>query len=211
MTDGRGSEVPATPLIYRHRRPTPRTLRTRNPVRWRPAAVRPAHRDPCPAPRARPVRYRCQRSRRARRSLGHRRHQIYVFLTAAGHQLTWDKTVSARMPLPDERSALRTPTVHIALGANQRPLIFKELRAGADSTQLAPFPAADTSWWAPSRPPSPQAEPSGCGSTADGIGAGRVVGWREQTRFHGKAVIASFGCGHVTTSAVFPACPLAWL
>ncbi|WDT57259.1 hypothetical protein [Streptomyces sp. G7(2002)] len=31
--------------------------------------------------------------------------QIYAIPTAAGHKLTWDETVSARMPLPDERHA----------------------------------------------------------------------------------------------------------
>lgn len=70
--------------------------------------------------------------------------QIYAILTAAGHKLTWDETVSARMPLPDERATLQipdaTPIVHatrVTLGTDQRPLILEELRAGADRTQLA--------------------------------------------------------------------------
>ncbi|GFE04961.1 hypothetical protein Scani_12290 [Streptomyces caniferus] len=70
--------------------------------------------------------------------------QIYAILTAAGHKLTWDETVSARMPLPDERATLQipdaTPIVHatrVTLGTDQRPLILEDLRAGADRTQLA--------------------------------------------------------------------------
>ncbi|MFF2061587.1 UTRA domain-containing protein [Streptomyces sp. NPDC058200] len=70
--------------------------------------------------------------------------QIYAILTAAGHKLTWDEIVSARMPLPDERATLQvpdaTPIIHatrVTLGTDQRPLILEELRAGADRAQLA--------------------------------------------------------------------------
>ncbi|MGW2392143.1 GntR family transcriptional regulator [Streptomyces lydicamycinicus] len=77
--------------------------------------------------------------------------QIYAILTAAGHKLTWDETVSARMPLPDERATLQipdaTPIVHatrVTLGTDQRPLILEELRAGADRTQLAYRITADS-------------------------------------------------------------------
>lgn len=77
--------------------------------------------------------------------------QIYAILTAAGHKLTWDETVSARMPLPDERTTLQipdaTPIVHatrITRGTDQCPLILEELRAGADRTQLAYRITADS-------------------------------------------------------------------
>ncbi|WP_327224839.1 GntR family transcriptional regulator [Streptomyces platensis] len=77
--------------------------------------------------------------------------QIYAILTAAGHKLTWDETVSARMPLPDERTTLQipdaTPIVHatrVTRGTDQRPLILEELRAGADRTQLAYRITADS-------------------------------------------------------------------
>ncbi|CDR07207.1 transcriptional regulator, GntR family [Streptomyces iranensis] len=70
--------------------------------------------------------------------------QIYAILTAAGHKLTWHETVSARMPLPDERSTLdipdATPILHTARvthGTDDRPLILEELRASADRAQLA--------------------------------------------------------------------------
>lgn len=70
--------------------------------------------------------------------------QIYSLLAKAGHTLTWHETVSARMPLPDERATLQvpdaTPIIHatrVTLGADQRPLILEELRAGADRAQLA--------------------------------------------------------------------------
>ncbi|MEU5235513.1 GntR family transcriptional regulator [Streptomyces lydicus] len=77
--------------------------------------------------------------------------QIYATLTAAGHKLTWEETVSARMPLPDERATLQipdaTPIVHatrVTLGTDQRPLLLEELRAGADRTQLAYRITADS-------------------------------------------------------------------
>ncbi|MFB7631718.1 GntR family transcriptional regulator [Streptomyces sp. NPDC056149] len=76
---------------------------------------------------------------------------IYALLAAAGHELTWDETVSARMPLPDERDALRvpdaTPILHAArvtLGADRRPLLLEELRTGADRAQLAYHLTADS-------------------------------------------------------------------
>ncbi|MEU7640875.1 GntR family transcriptional regulator [Streptomyces sp. NPDC039016] len=77
--------------------------------------------------------------------------QIYALLTAAGHKLTWDETVSARMPLPDERDALRVPDAtpillasRVTLGTDQRPLILEELRTGADRAQLAYHLTADS-------------------------------------------------------------------
>ncbi|NIY67046.1 GntR family transcriptional regulator [Streptomyces malaysiensis] len=69
--------------------------------------------------------------------------QIYAILTAAGHKLTWHETVSARMPLPDERSTLDVPdatpilhTTRVTHGTDQRPLILEEVRASADRAQL---------------------------------------------------------------------------
>ncbi|WP_043264041.1 GntR family transcriptional regulator [Streptomyces sp. CT34] len=77
--------------------------------------------------------------------------EIYALLTAAGHQLTWDETVSARMPLPDERAALQvpdaTPILHasrLTLNADQHPLILEEVRTGADRAQLAYRITADS-------------------------------------------------------------------
>ncbi|GGK13075.1 GntR family transcriptional regulator [Streptomyces camponoticapitis] len=77
--------------------------------------------------------------------------QIYALLTKAGHTLTWHETVSARMPLPDERTALHTPdatpiihTTRTTHGNDQHPLILEELRAGADRTQLAYHITADS-------------------------------------------------------------------
>ncbi|MFJ9617199.1 GntR family transcriptional regulator [Streptomyces noursei] len=77
--------------------------------------------------------------------------QIYALLTAAGHELTWDETVSARMPLPDERDALQVPDAtpillasRVTLGTDRRPLILEELRTGADRAQLAYRLTADS-------------------------------------------------------------------
>ncbi|QRX92258.1 GntR family transcriptional regulator [Streptomyces noursei] len=77
--------------------------------------------------------------------------QIYALLTAAGHELTWDEIVSARMPLPDERDALRVPDVtpillasRLTRGTDRRPLLLEELRTGADRAQLAYHIAADS-------------------------------------------------------------------
>ncbi|MFJ8028859.1 GntR family transcriptional regulator, partial [Streptomyces sp. NPDC096311] len=69
---------------------------------------------------------------------------VYEVLTRAGHKLWWSETVRARMPLPDERSALQlrdaTPILHLARvthGTDDRPLILEELRVGADRAELA--------------------------------------------------------------------------
>ncbi|MGD3111460.1 GntR family transcriptional regulator [Streptomyces sp. YGL11-2] len=77
--------------------------------------------------------------------------QIYALLTKAGHELTWDETVSARMPLPDERAALQVPDVtpilhasRLTRGTDQRPLLLEELRTGADRAQLAYRITADS-------------------------------------------------------------------
>jgi GntR family transcriptional regulator len=69
---------------------------------------------------------------------------IYWVLTQAGHTLSWTETVRARMPLPDERTALKlpdaTPVLHVARtahGTDDRPLFLEELRFGADRAELA--------------------------------------------------------------------------
>ncbi|MGW3646660.1 GntR family transcriptional regulator [Streptomyces sp. NPDC000878] len=69
---------------------------------------------------------------------------IYGLLTQEGHKLSWTETVRARMPLPDERTALRlpdaTPVLHLARvthAADGRPLILEELCTGADRAELA--------------------------------------------------------------------------
>ncbi|MGW7048969.1 GntR family transcriptional regulator [Streptomyces avermitilis] len=68
----------------------------------------------------------------------------YEVLTNAGHKLWWSETVRARMPLPDERSALQlpdaTPILHLSRvthGTDDRPLILEELRVGADRAEVA--------------------------------------------------------------------------
>ncbi|WP_406442718.1 GntR family transcriptional regulator [Streptomyces sp. NBC_01613] len=69
---------------------------------------------------------------------------IYWVLTQAGHKLAWTETVRARMPLPDERTALRLPDataiLHVARaahGTDDRPLFLEELRFGADRAELS--------------------------------------------------------------------------
>ncbi|MFI9721683.1 GntR family transcriptional regulator [Streptomyces sp. NPDC052396] len=69
---------------------------------------------------------------------------IYTQLTAAGHKLTWQETVGARMPQPDERQALGIPeatpvivSTRITYGTGQRPLIVEELRISASQGQFA--------------------------------------------------------------------------
>ncbi|MEV2227686.1 GntR family transcriptional regulator [Streptomyces phaeochromogenes] len=69
---------------------------------------------------------------------------IYWVLTQAGHKLWWSETVRARMPLPDERTALQlpdaTPILHLTRvthGTDDRPLILEDLRVGADRAELA--------------------------------------------------------------------------
>ena len=68
---------------------------------------------------------------------------VYAMLTQAGHKLWWSETVRARMPLPDERSALRlpdaTPVLHVSrvtCGTGDDALILEELRIGADRAEL---------------------------------------------------------------------------
>ncbi|MFD0111960.1 GntR family transcriptional regulator [Streptomyces sp. NPDC058320] len=69
---------------------------------------------------------------------------VYWILTKVGHELWWSETVRARMPLPDERAALRlpdaTPILHLARvthGTDDRPLMLEELRVGTDRAELA--------------------------------------------------------------------------
>ncbi|MCD0482137.1 GntR family transcriptional regulator [Streptacidiphilus sp. ASG 303] len=63
--------------------------------------------------------------------------EIYAILTAAGHDLTWRETVYARMPLPDERTALHLPEAvplmvitRITYDASGQPLLLEESRTG---------------------------------------------------------------------------------
>lgn len=70
--------------------------------------------------------------------------EIYDQLTAAGHTLTWTETVTARAPLPDERTALRMPDAtpilishRVTHGTDDRPLLLEELRFSATAAQLA--------------------------------------------------------------------------
>ncbi len=70
--------------------------------------------------------------------------KIYGHLAAAGHTLEWTETVTARSPLPDERTTMHmsesTPlllTYRLTLDAETgRPLVLEELRASADNTAL---------------------------------------------------------------------------
>ncbi|MFF2374172.1 GntR family transcriptional regulator [Streptomyces xiamenensis] len=69
--------------------------------------------------------------------------EIYAVLTAAGQSLTWTETVSARMPLPDERTTLDIPdatpilhTIRITRDEHGQPLILEELRTSAHRAQV---------------------------------------------------------------------------
>ncbi|MGV9554719.1 GntR family transcriptional regulator [Streptomyces sp. NPDC003522] len=68
---------------------------------------------------------------------------VYAMLTKVGHKLWWSETVRARMPLPDERTALRlpdaTPVLHLSrvtCGTHDQALILEELRIGAHRAEL---------------------------------------------------------------------------
>ncbi|MGP3924657.1 GntR family transcriptional regulator [Streptomyces sp. 8N616] len=70
--------------------------------------------------------------------------EIYALLTKAGHELWWSETVRARMPLPDERTALDLPdatpvmhTLRVTHGTDDAPLMLEELRASGDHAQLS--------------------------------------------------------------------------
>ncbi|TDU05843.1 GntR family transcriptional regulator [Streptomyces sp. 846.5] len=68
--------------------------------------------------------------------------ELYAALATAGHKPAWTETVHARMPQPDERSALRIPDAAPLLllrrvthdASTGKPLILEELRTSADST-----------------------------------------------------------------------------
>ncbi|MCC2275752.1 GntR family transcriptional regulator [Streptomyces sp. ET3-23] len=77
--------------------------------------------------------------------------QIYAALAAAGHSLAWTETVGARMPQPDERSALDIPeatpvvtSTRITRGTDDRPLVLEELRASGARAQFSYRITADT-------------------------------------------------------------------
>ncbi|MBT2387469.1 GntR family transcriptional regulator [Streptomyces sp. ISL-11] len=68
---------------------------------------------------------------------------VYELLTKAGHTLRWTETVQARMPRPDERTALQIPdatpilhTTRTTHGNNDQPLLLEEFRVSADRAQL---------------------------------------------------------------------------
>jgi GntR family transcriptional regulator len=71
--------------------------------------------------------------------------ELYTALAAAGHKPAWTETVHARMPQPDERSALRIPDAAPLLllrrvthdATTGRPLILEELRTGADGIAVS--------------------------------------------------------------------------
>ena len=70
--------------------------------------------------------------------------QIYALLAEAGHTLWWSETVGARMPHPDERTALQLrdaspllETARVTHGTQDHPLVLEVLRMSADRAQLA--------------------------------------------------------------------------
>lgn len=70
--------------------------------------------------------------------------RVYALLAEAGHELAWSETASARMPLPDERTALELPdatpvlhTTRITYGSKNRPLLLEDLRTNGGLAQAA--------------------------------------------------------------------------
>jgi GntR family transcriptional regulator len=67
--------------------------------------------------------------------------ELYAALTATGRRLMWTETVQARMPQPDERTALQLPEASPILllrrvtadAITDQPLILEELRSNAQS------------------------------------------------------------------------------
>ncbi|GAA2657624.1 GntR family transcriptional regulator [Streptomyces aculeolatus] len=69
---------------------------------------------------------------------------VYAILEAAGHNLTWVEYAAARMPLPDERTALQLPdatpvlhTTRVTHGTDDRPLLLEELRTSGERARTA--------------------------------------------------------------------------
>ncbi|WP_163572511.1 UTRA domain-containing protein [Fodinicola feengrottensis] len=70
--------------------------------------------------------------------------QLYAILAAAGHTLAYTDDIRARMPTPDDSTALRIPggtpmfTTHRAISdaTTGRVLAYEETRRSADDTQL---------------------------------------------------------------------------
>ncbi|MER7772106.1 GntR family transcriptional regulator [Kitasatospora sp. NPDC096140] len=70
--------------------------------------------------------------------------EAYTLLTGAGHDIAWHERVSARIPQPDEREALRLSEAAVLLVAHRitydratgRPLILEETRLGAETAAL---------------------------------------------------------------------------
>ncbi|MQS12204.1 GntR family transcriptional regulator [Streptomyces kaniharaensis] len=71
--------------------------------------------------------------------------EAYAMLVAAGHNLAWRERVSARIPQPDERQALRLSEAAVLLVVHRvtydqaagLPLILEETRLGAETAALA--------------------------------------------------------------------------
>lgn len=77
--------------------------------------------------------------------------EVYRILQAAGHTLTWTEYATARMPRPDERTALQLPdatpvlhTTRVTHGTDDRPLLLEELRASGDRARTAYRITTDT-------------------------------------------------------------------
>ncbi|MFH8383559.1 GntR family transcriptional regulator [Kitasatospora sp. NPDC018058] len=70
--------------------------------------------------------------------------EAYAALAAAGRELAWRERVTARVPQPDEREALRLSEAAVLLvvhrvtydQASNLPLLLEELRLGAETTGL---------------------------------------------------------------------------
>ncbi|NLU76147.1 GntR family transcriptional regulator [Streptomyces sp. HNM0575] len=78
--------------------------------------------------------------------------RVYAILAESGHELAWSETASARMPLPDERTALELPdatpvlhTTRITHGNENRPLLLEELRTNGGLAQATYRITATTS------------------------------------------------------------------
>ncbi|MFJ8738012.1 GntR family transcriptional regulator [Embleya sp. NPDC127516] len=67
--------------------------------------------------------------------------ELYAALEAAGQRLTWHESVTARMPTPDETTALQLPEgtpvliIRRITGGNSGPLLLEETRTGAEAAQ----------------------------------------------------------------------------
>ena len=86
--------------------------------------------------------------------------ELYTALASAGHSLVWTETVQARMPLPDERTALKLPEASPILllrritadAITDQPLILEELRSNAHNGAVKYRVSASTSKERPNPP-----------------------------------------------------------